>query len=246
MRDGRGVIYSFIHLGAYQGVFAPIHRLGIKTHFPVGPWLIDPPEDNEWGLRVEHWRRRLEVLDIGMIPLKGSYEVLRALLEQRKLVMIAFDMPGSLEIEYLGKPVMVASGTANLAFQTDSVVIPAHRIRHGLGYTIEIGPALDPREAENPLELTQAARGGARAPGPERPRRTRGPRQAGRLGGRRQRHRLAPPVALDQPARRRVLTFWTIVRARNRAIDRTLGMCGSHHPTGASAQPWIEACGGGC
>jgi hypothetical protein len=153
--SGRGAIYSFIHLGAYQGVFAPVHRLGIKTHFPVGPWLTDAPEDNEWGLRVEHWRRRLEVLDVGTIPLKGSYEVLRALLEQRKLVMIAFDMPGSYEIDYLGKPVMLASGTANLAFQTDSVVIPAHRIRHGLGYTIEIGAALDPREAESPLELTQ-------------------------------------------------------------------------------------------
>ncbi|MGO9488285.1 MAG: hypothetical protein ACLQBB_04560, partial [Solirubrobacteraceae bacterium] len=68
-------------------------------------------------------------------------------------VLIYFDLPGSIRTDFLGKPVMLASGTAQLAHQTDALVLPLRARRDERTVWTDVWEALDPRAFSTPEEL---------------------------------------------------------------------------------------------
>jgi hypothetical protein len=149
LNQERGVIISFCHLGPFQGSVTPVCREGRITYIATNAWMLDPPDGSDWGVRVEHWRRGLARVDSRIVRMPGTFEALTALLERGEVTMIAFDMPGRSETQFLGKPVMLASGTAELAVRTDSVVLPMRRVRRGVRIVTEYAPVVDPRRCDD-------------------------------------------------------------------------------------------------
>ncbi|HEY2600876.1 MAG TPA: hypothetical protein VGI67_04910 [Thermoleophilaceae bacterium] len=145
--SGRGTMLSFCHIGCFHGSFAPVwtHERRV-TYVPTNPWFLVPPDGSDWGFMVEHWRRRLKEIEARVVIMPGTFETLGALLERGEVVMIAFDMPGSRKADFLGKEVDLTAGTANIAFQTGSLVVPTRRRRRGLKLCIEYAPPLDPND----------------------------------------------------------------------------------------------------
>lgn len=145
--EGRGVILSFCHLGFFHGSIAALaSQAGRTTYIATNSWFLDPPDGSDWGCRIEHWRRQVARMNGRIVRMPGTFDTLRALLERGEVVMVAFDMPGNTETRFLGKPVMMASGTAKLARQTDAVVLPLGCSRRGLRLATEFGRPIDSRQ----------------------------------------------------------------------------------------------------
>jgi lauroyl/myristoyl acyltransferase len=147
LAQGRGVILTFTHTSCIFGTQAPLWTQARRiTYISTGDWFLDEPDGSDWSVRVEHWRRGLAQSQGRIVRTGDSFGTLRALLERGEVVMIAFDMPGSTKVRFLGKPVGLASGTAVAARETDSLVLPVRRRRRGLSLEVEFAPAFDPRE----------------------------------------------------------------------------------------------------
>jgi hypothetical protein len=160
LAQGRGVILSFCHVGSFHGSIAPLSRdAGRTTYIATNSWFLEPPDGSEWSLRIEHWRRRLAAIDGRIVQMPGTFETLGALLDRGEVVMLAFDMPGNSETRFLGKPVMLTSGTAKLALRTDALVLPLRPARRGLRLAIEFGRPIDPREHVDARSLQSAIAG---------------------------------------------------------------------------------------
>jgi lauroyl/myristoyl acyltransferase len=153
LESDRPVILTFCHLAAFENTFAPIGATGRATYLPMADWFFDPPTDNPWGYRLEHWRQRFAQINGRVVVMPGAFDVLHALLERGDVVMLAFDSPGNTETQFLGKPVMMASGTARLAKDTDAILLPTRRVRRGVKVAIEFAPPIDSRKYEDPTSL---------------------------------------------------------------------------------------------
>jgi lauroyl/myristoyl acyltransferase len=152
----RGVLVSSCHMGPMFLHLAPVMSLGRTGYTVAGPWWFDEPTPDEGGRRLAHWHRRLRERNQRYISANGSYPVLRELLRQRELVVIYFDLPGSRQTQFLGKPVMMASGSARLACETDSLVLPVRARRQGLRAWTDVHAPLDPRGYATPDDLHDA------------------------------------------------------------------------------------------
>jgi hypothetical protein len=149
LASGRPVLLTFCHLAAFEGTFAPIAAAGRATYLPLASWFLDPPGDNPWGYRLAHWRRAFAEIKGRVVLMPGTFDVLHALLERGEIVMVAFDSPGKTETQFLGKPVMLASGSARLAHQTGALILPVRRLRRGLRVAVEYGEPIDSRTYED-------------------------------------------------------------------------------------------------
>jgi lauroyl/myristoyl acyltransferase len=156
LASGRGVLLSRCHLGPFFLGAGALGKLEAAPYTTAGPWLFEPLATGPWARRVDRWRRGAEGMGERLLNTKGSYELLATLLERRELVQVYFDMPGSKRTQFLGKPVMLAGGSARLAEQTDALVLPMHLYRSGHRVSARIQPALDPREHRSHEELQDA------------------------------------------------------------------------------------------
>jgi hypothetical protein len=140
---GRGVMISCCHLGPFFLGATGICSLGVELYSTVGPWLLEPPNAGYWGRRVDRWMREIAARGEHLISTTGAFDVIRVLLEEGRLVKLFFDMPGGTRTEFLGKPVMLAGGSARLAWMTDALVVPMHLHRSGHGAVLHFRAALD-------------------------------------------------------------------------------------------------------
>jgi lauroyl/myristoyl acyltransferase len=142
--SGRGVFVSSCHLGAY--FFGPwgLRALGCHPYVVCGAWWFEPPSHDYWGRRLAHWRKTQSWLRF--VRASGSYGLLRELLRRGEPVMSYFDVPGARETHFLGKPAMLADGTARLAVDADALILPLRVRRAGDTLWVDLAPALDPRE----------------------------------------------------------------------------------------------------
>jgi lauroyl/myristoyl acyltransferase len=145
LADGRGVLLSMCHLGPYFHSAS----LGPTLRRPVfmvgGSWCFADPAPDYWGRRQVRRMEGLRKRDGRMVPATGSFAVLRALLEEGELVLMHFDVPGRHETHFLGKPVMLTTGTAKLAAMTDAFVVPLRFRREGHRVWVDAQAPLDPR-----------------------------------------------------------------------------------------------------
>lgn len=143
---GRGVIVSYCHFGPFPGVAVTVAEHARKVHQVAGMWLVDPTADLRLTARWRSWRSMFSVAGVPLIPARGCYPVVSALLGGGAVVVMSFDWPGSVETTFLGKPVQLASGTARLAHATGALVVPVMRhFRHCRPRT-RFGPPLDPQQ----------------------------------------------------------------------------------------------------
>jgi lauroyl/myristoyl acyltransferase len=143
---GRGVVLSLCHLGLiYYGSAVGV-PFGRSMYVVVGTWLCEPPTEGYWGRRKARRLQGLRRYDARMIPVSGSFPVVAQLLRDGEAVFINFDVPGSHETRFLGKPVMLRSGTAKLAFHTDALVMPFRMRRERHRLWIDTQDPLDPRD----------------------------------------------------------------------------------------------------
>lgn len=146
LAGGRGTLFSICHLGPYFHSASLGPTLG-RTVFTVGgPWCFAEPTPDYWGRRQVRRMEGLRKRGGRMVPAAGSFAVLRALLETGELVLMHFDVPGRHETRFLGKPVMLTTGTAKLAALTDAVVVPLRFRRQGHRVWVDAHASLDPRE----------------------------------------------------------------------------------------------------
>ena len=158
LAGGRGVLFSNCHMGPMHLHVSALGVRGVRTHAVSAPWFFEAPSHDYWGRRLAHWWKRLEHQreNERLVYSPGSIPVLRALLEAGEHVLIYFDMPGGRRTPFLGKPVMLATGTARLSIETGSVIVPLRAKRVGSSAWAEVGEALDPQNYSDADELQDA------------------------------------------------------------------------------------------
>jgi lauroyl/myristoyl acyltransferase len=156
LESGRGVIVSschtgplFLHMSAFEG---PEHVPVIVT----APWFFVEPRPSYWGRRTARWWQAIARRDERVVPTAGSTPLLAELLRRGELVTVYFDMPGSRSTRFLGKRVMLATGTARLAAETDAVVLPIRSRLRGTRAWADFPEPLDPRRFGRWEELHDA------------------------------------------------------------------------------------------
>ena len=156
LASGRGTLLSTSHMGPYLHGLSALSALGRTIYSVAGPWAFETPTPGRWGRRVA--RRRTEARERGerLVFSIGSFEVIEKLLEQGELLSVYFSVPGHRVTRFLGKPVMLASGTARLSFLAGAPILPmrVRRDRHDLW--LDVGAALEPRDYGDVEELHDA------------------------------------------------------------------------------------------
>lgn len=163
MADGVGVILSYLHRGPFAAVNGILGEQTSRVVAVTGDWMHAPPAPGLWGRRVALTKRTLARSGIGLIPAAGSYQVLEALLQQATPIIMAFDMPGSHRMQWLGKPVDISLSSARLAWSTGATIVPYWTSHQGAQHTGEFGAPLRPAD-HGSIEELQEALGAAHEP----------------------------------------------------------------------------------
>ncbi len=153
LSGSRGVLLSSCHMGPFYRLQCAPPLQARFTYTVPGPWFFEEPTPNHWGRRLARWRKGMKSRPVSA---KGSFRIIQALLERGDPVILFFDMPGPRETRFLGKPVMLAEGTAQLAVRADALVLPVRARRAGLGVWVDVAEPLDPRELAGADELHEA------------------------------------------------------------------------------------------
>ncbi len=152
----RGVLLSRCHMGPSFQSASVGATFGKTVYMVAGAWCFEEPTPNYWGRRVARTLQGYRSIGVRPFPAPGSFALIRALLEQHEIVMIAFDVPGHHETRFLGKPVMLATGTATLAIQTDALIVPVRPRRAGHRLWVDAEQPLDPHDFGDAEELHRA------------------------------------------------------------------------------------------
>jgi lauroyl/myristoyl acyltransferase len=158
LSSGRGVLASSCHLGPFFLHFWPLTVLQ-AGYAVTGPWFFEEPSPDHWGRRLAHWRKERERRDERLLSSEGVFAQLRALLERGELANNYFDLPGSRRTQFLGKPVMLATGTARLAVETSALVLPLRARREGHRVWTDAQAPLDPHDFSDYERLQDALAG---------------------------------------------------------------------------------------
>jgi lauroyl/myristoyl acyltransferase len=152
---GRGVLLSSCHSGPYLQGISAVSALG-RTTYSASSWALGTPTPGSWGRRIVRRREGARAREERLVHSVGSFALLRALLEEGEVVGVFFVMPGSRETRFLGKTVMLASGSARLAVEADALVLPirTRRVRHRVW--VDVAAPLDPREHADDEALHEA------------------------------------------------------------------------------------------
>jgi hypothetical protein len=143
LATGRGVIVTHCHWGPFPGIMGTVAAYSPGAHLVVGSWMFETAPNPVLERRRAAWLSMYEQESATLIPAPGSYRRIAGLLGDGAVVATTFDMPGREETRFLGKPVMLASGTARLAAETGALVVPAYRVlRRYLPMTV-FEPAID-------------------------------------------------------------------------------------------------------
>lgn len=155
LQTGRGVLLSTCHIGPYHANISVMARFG-RTVYSATGWATETPQAGYWGRRIAHRRSQAAARDERLLRARGSFALLERLLREGEVVSVFFGMPGSRQTMFLGKPVMMSSGSARLAMAAHALVLPLRTRREGHRVHVDIGAPLDSRDHSGPEELQDA------------------------------------------------------------------------------------------
>jgi len=153
LSEDRGVLLSICHIGPYYRLQCALPFNGRDTYIVFGSWAFEPPSPDYWGRRLARWRKGTKSR---LVPSEWSFPIIQALLERGDSVVVQFDVPGPRETRFLGKPAMMADGSAQLAVRADALVLPLRARRVGHNVWVDAGAPLDPREFADADDLHDA------------------------------------------------------------------------------------------
>jgi benzoate-CoA ligase family protein len=153
LASGRGVLLSACHLGPYFRLDRARPFRGRVTYLVPGAWYFEDLRPGHWGRRVARWRKGTKSRPV---QATGSFRIIQALLERGEGVFLFFDLPGPRQTRFLGKPVMLAEGTAQLSVRTGALVVPVHTRREGHRVRVGAAPPIDPRDYAGADQLHDA------------------------------------------------------------------------------------------
>ena len=154
-RDRR-VLISACHLGPYFLQMSAVTSLGHIPYAVAAPWFFQDPTHDYWGRRLARWWSGIAKRRERLVNSVGAFPVLSALLEQGEKILIYFDMPGGTRTDFLGKPVMLSSGSARLAFNAQALILPLRARRAGKRVWTDVFTPLDARDYADADELHRA------------------------------------------------------------------------------------------
>jgi lauroyl/myristoyl acyltransferase len=154
--SSRGTILSLTHYGPLSG-----RKTMLLAASPMvtvaGEWLFDSWPKGYQGYWYRHTVRLGPYPGVTTLPVRGSREALAAELKAGGTAMIAMDMPGRTTTTYLGKPVEMTTGSARLAVDTDSRILPFSLVPHRRDrWRVLIGEPLLPEDHGSWEALHQA------------------------------------------------------------------------------------------
>ena len=152
----RPVLISACHLGPYFLQMSAVTSLGHTPYAVAAPWFFEDPTPDYWGRRLARWWSGIAKRGERLVYSVGAFPILSALLEQGEKVLIYFDMPGGTRTNFLGKPVMLSSGSAKLAFGAQALVLPLRARRAGDRVWTDVFTPLDARDFADADELHTA------------------------------------------------------------------------------------------
>lgn len=147
---GRGVVVSFVHHGFYAGMFGAFKRAGIDHTLVVRAgalgWNAGPGQRQD----IRIMKRGARLLDV-----RAGYAGITELLEQREVVMMALDVPGSSTVTFAGRQVRCSSGTVYAARAGNSPIVVVDFFRTDEGPVARCFPPMLPDEIDDPQKLLQ-------------------------------------------------------------------------------------------
>jgi lauroyl/myristoyl acyltransferase len=152
----RPVLISACHLGPYFLQMSAVTSRGETPYAVAAPWFFQDPTHDYWGRRLARWWSGIAKRGERLVYSVGAFPVLSALLEQGEKVLIYFDMPGGTRTDFLGKQVMLSSGSAKLAFNAQALVLPLRARRAGKRVFSDVFTPLDARDFADADELHRA------------------------------------------------------------------------------------------
>lgn len=153
LQGSRGVVLSACHTGPYSQLSSGVRSVGYELYAIYGPWFFEQPSQDHWGRRLARWRKGIGAR---LVPSRGSFPVVQALLARGERVLVFFDMPGHRRTRFLGKPAMLADGSARLAIASDALILPVRARRTGPRVWLDVAAPLDPRELAYVEDLHEA------------------------------------------------------------------------------------------
>jgi acyl carrier protein len=151
--DERGVILSSCHIGPYYRLDLAFPFRRRTTYLVPGEWFFQEPSPDLWGRRLARWRNGMRSRPV---PATGSFRLIEALLGRGEAVFVFFDLPGPRQTRFLGKPAMLAEGTAQLSLRTGAPVLPVRARREGHEVWVEATAPLDPTDYAGVDQLHEA------------------------------------------------------------------------------------------
>jgi hypothetical protein len=153
--SGRPVILAGTHIGWGNGFIA--YNLGYRNLACVSlPWLVPPDGRLPRGLAgygARNLRDRSRIAGTLFLPSGGSYNVLRGLLQQRRICILMIDIPGEHLTRMAGKNAYLRTGTARLAYETGALVVPIVGLLDRSGPTLAVHEPIDAAAAEGWEEI---------------------------------------------------------------------------------------------
>lgn len=155
-RQRRGVILHFLHHGQYDGLFPSVRRHGFRVHVlahehfyyeKVHPFLQQHLRNVSYGAQPS------DVFEAK----RGAFREICARLSSGSVVAIASDLPGLLNVMFLGQRVGMASGAARAALRTGALIVPvtAHPGPGWATTTFRMQQSVDPRGFTDPARILQ-------------------------------------------------------------------------------------------
>jgi lauroyl/myristoyl acyltransferase len=153
LASDRRKLVSALHMGPYFLTMSAFAGAGHSTIVVSAPWFFQTPTPDYWGRRMAHWRKGVRLRGERLMCSGGSFANVKALLERGEIVMNYFDMPGSQRTHFLGKPVMLTGGSAQLAYQTEALILPVRPRRVAGRVWVDVSEPLDPLDFAGPHDL---------------------------------------------------------------------------------------------
>lgn len=138
VQSGRGVIVSFAHHGDFYGALGSLGFINI--HIPTAPAVVTSTASHEERqiARTMAWRGG------NVFSSTSSYERLRDILRQGRVIALSCDVAGNAHMTILGRDVQGSSGVAKLASETGAWIMPMNAYRHALGQLVALEAPIDP------------------------------------------------------------------------------------------------------
>jgi hypothetical protein len=146
LSSGRPLLLSACHLGPYFLTMSAFASVGVSSIAVSAPWFFAEPSHDYWGRRLARWREGIRARGERLLCSQRAFQVVLALLAEGETVLNYFDMPGGTRTQFLGKPVMLTSGTARLAHMSDALVLPVRPRRDGQRVWADMFAPLDARD----------------------------------------------------------------------------------------------------